>query len=105
MGGPGAVISMRPSRRGFLAGAAGAGLAAPASARASARLPLAANQQLTAALQQAPSLTPWFAGLADRLSARCNIVCVGDSITEGQHAAGPPSTGFENRWLARLRHA
>jgi lysophospholipase L1-like esterase len=54
-------------------------------------------------LQQTPSLTPWFAGLADRLSSRCNIVCIGDSITEGQHAAGPPSTGFENRWLARLR--
>jgi lysophospholipase L1-like esterase len=58
--------------------------------------------QLLAA-QQTQALTPLFAGLAGRLSARCNIVCLGDSITEGQHADGPPSTGFENRWLARLR--
>ncbi len=58
-------------------------------------------QQL--ATQQTQALTPLFAGLAGRLSARCNIVCLGDSITEGQHAGGPPSTGFENRWLARLR--
>jgi lysophospholipase L1-like esterase len=94
---------MRPSRRGFLAGAAGVSLATPATrARASARQ-LAASQRLTAALQQSPSLTPWFAGLAGRLSARCNIVCIGDSITEGVHASGPPFTGFENRWLARLR--
>jgi lysophospholipase L1-like esterase len=53
--------------------------------------------------QQAQALTPLFAGLAGRLSARCNIVCLGDSITEGEGATGPPSTGFENRWLARLR--
>jgi lysophospholipase L1-like esterase len=50
-----------------------------------------------------PSLTPWFAALANRQFARCNVVCLGDSITEGQHAVGPPGTGFENRWLARLR--
>jgi len=94
---------MRPSRRGFLAGAAGAGLAPATQSRASSLPPLASSTRLTASLQQTPSLTPWFAGLADRLLARCNVVCVGDSITEGQHAYGPPSTGFENRWLARLR--
>jgi lysophospholipase L1-like esterase len=52
--------------------------------------------------QQTQALMPLFAGLAGRLSARCNIVCLGDSITEGQ-GAGPLSSGFENRWLARLR--
>jgi lysophospholipase L1-like esterase len=98
------VIHIRPSRRGFLASAAGAGLAPPATrSRAGSPPQLAVGQQLSASLQQTPSLTPWFAGLANRLSARCNVVCLGDSITEGQHAAGPPSTGFENRWLARLR--
>jgi lysophospholipase L1-like esterase len=59
--------------------------------------------QPLATTQQSQALTPLFAGLAGRLSARCNIVCLGDSITEGQGAAGPPSSGFENRWLARLR--
>jgi len=104
-----------PSRR-FLIGAAGVGLVAPAirpkphspkdiqhtrlTQRANGRT-LTPLQSL--ATQQSQALTPLFAGLADRLSARCNIVCLGDSITEGQGAAGPPSTGFENRWLARLR--
>lgn len=45
---------------------------------------------------------PLYAGLAGRLTSRCNIVCVGDSVTEGQHAQGPPFTGFENRWIARF---
>jgi lysophospholipase L1-like esterase len=54
------------------------------------------------ASQQNQALTPWFAALSNRLSARCNVVCLGDSITEGMHAAGPPSTGFENRWVERL---
>lgn len=53
--------------------------------------------------QRAQALTPWFAGLANRQSARCNLVCLGDSITEGQGALGPPSTGLEDRWIARLR--
>lgn len=64
-------------------------------------LTAAGQQQLYAERSQA--LTPWYAGLANRQFARCNVVCLGDSITEGQHASGPPQTGFENRWLARLR--
>lgn len=108
---PPADWSVAGSRRGFLAGAVGAGLAAPAmrigrGAAASGQHQAAAQQsgaQPQLASQQAPALTPWFAGLSGRLSARCNVVCLGDSVTEGMHASGPPSTGFENRWLARLR--
>src|SRR5271166_3614575 len=105
-----------PSRRLFLGGAAGAGVALPSMRSKPAGDALADDARLLVAPQrgaqrarlqlgpqQAPALTPLYAGLAGRLSARCNIVCVGDSITEGQHAEGPPSTGFENRWLARLR--
>ncbi|HEX9065098.1 MAG TPA: SGNH/GDSL hydrolase family protein [Streptosporangiaceae bacterium] len=104
------------SRRGFLVTAAGAGLAAPAANLAGARTArgteassgthrqavtlLAAQPAVSAQLDQA--LTPWLAGLANRLSVRCNVVCLGDSITEGVHAVGPPFTGFQNRWLARL---
>lgn len=107
------------SRRGFLArvagaagavGAAGAGLAVPGLRPAQAAsanglgqrpsTPSTAPGYAGAQLNQA--LTPWLAGLSNRLSARCNVVCLGDSITEGVHASGPPSTGFENRWLARL---
>src|SRR5215813_8629468 len=106
-----------PSRRGFMAAAAGAGLAGPA-ARAQLVAPGAAHHHANAMQQAAPvttqeaisaqqtqALTPWFAGLSNRLSVRCNIVCIGDSITEGVHAQGPPSTGFQNRWLARLADA
>src|SRR5215469_18231864 len=115
-----ATLRPGPSRR-FLIGAAGAGLVAPIirpkpheyapandrharvdghrpTGRARVAAPLVAFTG-----QQSQALTPLFAGLAGRLSARCNIVCLGDSITEGQGAAGPPSSGFENRWLARLR--
>lgn len=101
-----------PSRR-FVIGAAGAGLVAPLI-RPNSRKPLDKRQASVAhghsltplqplSSQQTQPLTPLFAGLAGRLSARCNIVCLGDSITEGQGAEGPPSSGFENRWLARLR--
>jgi len=115
-----ATLRPGPSRR-FLIGAAGAGLVAPIirpkpheyapandrharvdghrpTGRARVAAPLVAFTG-----QQSQALTPLFAGLAGRLSARCNIVCLGDSITEGVHADGPPSSGFENRWLARLR--
>jgi lysophospholipase L1-like esterase len=110
-----------PSRR-FLIGAAGASLVAPViRPRRGGHAPaaerhmsiallsddrlLASPPQPLAALpaHQSQALTPLFAGLAGRLTARCNIVCIGDSITEGQGAEGPPSSGFENRWLARLR--
>jgi hypothetical protein len=99
-----------PSRR-FLFGAAAVGLVAPVIRPKPRRpvRPLTGDYLLTAAARplaltlQAQQLTPLFAGLAGRLDARCNIVCIGDSITEGQHAEGPPSTGFENRWLARFR--
>lgn len=101
-----------PSRR-FVIGAAGAGLVAPIigpkpHTAIGQRHASAANQHVLtplqpSATQQSQALTPLFAGLAARLSTRCNIVCLGDSITEGQGAQGPPSSGFENRWLARLR--
>jgi lysophospholipase L1-like esterase len=95
------------SRRGFLVGAAGAGLAVPAArsigtARAGRVTALDMASAQASASQQNQALTPWFAALSNRLSARCNVVCLGDSITEGQHAAGPPSTGFMNRWVERL---
>ena len=97
------------SRRGFLAGAAGTGLASPGvrsrgRGHATGRLSLAqADAPAAASLaEQNQALTPWFAGLSNRLTARCNVVCLGDSVTEGVHAQGPPSTGFQNRWLARL---
>lgn len=80
-------------------GAGGAGLIAPALRPK----PRAGTPIRPSVVQQSQALTPLFAGLAGRLSARCNVVCLGDSITEGQHADGPPSNGFENRWLARLR--
>jgi lysophospholipase L1-like esterase len=65
--------------------------------------PLSPLGEQELATQRAQALTPWFAGLSDRDYARCNVVCLGDSITEGQGAVGPPFTGFEDRWLARLR--
>lgn len=119
---PGRLAGLRagPSRR-LLIGAAGASLLGPvirpkpaghAAAERHMKLALLSDdralatppQPLTAlATQQSEALTPLFAGLAGRLTARCNIVCLGDSITEGQGASGPPSSGFENRWLARLR--
>lgn len=52
-------------------------------------------------------LTPFRAALANRQNATCNIVCLGDSITEGQHATGPTgpasTPGFDNKWVSRLR--
>ncbi|HEX9033911.1 MAG TPA: GDSL-type esterase/lipase family protein [Streptosporangiaceae bacterium] len=98
-----------PSRRRFLAATGVAGLAGPAvtGLRTGVRSLMPSSQNPAAAVpiasQQSRSLSPWFAGLSNRLSATCSVVCLGDSITEGVHASGPPSTGFENRWLARLR--
>lgn len=54
------------------------------------------QQQL--ASQRAQALVPWMSGLANRHYARCNIVCIGDSITEGQGA-----DTVDRRWIARLR--
>jgi len=48
--------------------------------------------------QRAAALLPWSAGLANRHYARCNVVCIGDSISEGQGA-----TQIDRRWIARLR--
>lgn len=103
------------SRRGFLAGAASTGLAgtglsgtgiASAGVRSRQNGHAAAGRSVALAIEspaeQNQALTPWFAGLSNRLTARCNVVCLGDSVTEGVHAQGPPSTGFQNRWLARL---
>lgn len=50
-----------------------------------------------------PALTPWYAALGNRQTTPANIICLGDSITEGQGATVSLDTGFENRWLARLR--
>jgi len=114
-------LRSRPSRR-FLIRAAGASLVTPVIGPKRGGHTPAADRHMNIALlsdnhvlataprplaalaaQQSQALTPLFAGLAGRLTARCNIVCIGDSITEGQGASGPPSSGFENRWLARLR--
>lgn len=54
------------------------------------------QQQLAA--QRAQALTPFLSSLANRHYARCNVVCIGDSITEGQGA-----TQADRRWIARLR--
>jgi lysophospholipase L1-like esterase len=95
------------SRRRFLIGAAGVGAGATSArlltptALADASTP-AGNPVAQVTSPQHQPLMPLYAGLAGRLTARCNIVCIGDSVTEGQHAFGPPFTGFENRWLARL---
>jgi lysophospholipase L1-like esterase len=48
--------------------------------------------------QSYQALTPLSAALGNRANARCNVVCLGDSITEGQHATTEPQ-----RWLACLR--
>lgn len=44
------------------------------------------------------ALMGWHAALANRHFQRANVVCLGDSITEGQGA-----TAFANSWPARLR--
>ncbi|WP_304455868.1 SGNH/GDSL hydrolase family protein [Nocardiopsis sp. YSL2] len=44
------------------------------------------------------ALMGWHASLANRHFARANVVCVGDSITEGQGA-----TDYAHTWPARLR--
>lgn len=59
--------------------------------------PSAYSQQQLAS-QRAQALIPWMSGLANRHYARCNVVCLGDSITEGQGA-----DTVERRWIARLR--
>lgn len=63
--------------------------------------PLTAFGQQQLFTQRSGPLTPFIAALANRQFARCNIVCVGDSITEGQHAQLPPY-GFLNRWVSQL---
>src|SRR5215467_6737855 len=111
----GAAMDTGTSRRGFLAGAASTGLAgtglsgtgiASAGVRSGQNGHAAAGRSVALAIEspaeQNQALTPWFAGLSNRLTARCNVVCLGDSVTEGVHAQGPPATGFQNRWLARL---
>lgn len=53
--------------------------------------------QQALATQRATRLQGWYAALAARDYARANIVCVGDSITEGQGA-----TVLDRRYVARL---
>lgn len=54
--------------------------------------------QQALATQRSQALTPWYAALANRQFARCDIVCLGDSITEGQAASA-----WDNAWRSRLR--
>jgi lysophospholipase L1-like esterase len=65
---------------------------------ASTAVALSALDQQQLATQRSRALLPWFNGLANRHYARCNVVCVGDSISEGQGA-----TQIDRRWIARLR--
>lgn len=44
------------------------------------------------------SLMGWHSALANRHFVRANVICIGDSITEGQGA-----TAFSNSWPQRLR--
>ena len=47
--------------------------------------------------QRASALRPFHAGLADRANAACDIVVIGDSITEGAQASAR-----SKRWVSRL---
>ncbi|HKU18094.1 MAG TPA: SGNH/GDSL hydrolase family protein [Candidatus Saccharimonadales bacterium] len=67
-----------------------------ASAATAVQLSAYGQQQL--ATQRAQALQRWFTALANRHYGRCNVVCLGDSITEGQGA-----TQETRRWLQRLR--
>lgn len=61
-------------------------------------LSASARTQQDLATQRSKAMLPWTNALANRHYARCNAVCIGDSITEGQGA-----TNVDRRWLARLR--
>ena len=65
---------------------------------AAAGLTASAYSQQQLDTQRAAALLPFSAGLANRHYARCNVVCIGDSISEGQGA-----TQVDRRWIARLR--
>lgn len=54
--------------------------------------------QQSLAAQRAQPLMRWITALANRHFGRCNVVCLGDSITEGQGA-----TQLAYRWTDRLR--
>ena len=65
---------------------------------------LTSGGQQYAATRRSQALIPWHAGLANRSTARCNIVCLGDSITAGQGAAVIGSEpGWDLCWRSRLR--
>lgn len=68
------------------------------AASAAGLVPMTIQGQQQLAAQRAAILQGWHAGLANRHYARCNIACIGDSITEGQGA-----TDMDRRWIARLR--
>jgi hypothetical protein len=105
---PGRLAGLRsgPSRR-FLMGAAGASLVAPVvrpwrggQATAADRhmniellsddtMLAAAGPLAETAAQRSLALTPLFAGLAGRLTTRCNIVCLGDSHHRGPGRGRP----------------
>lgn len=61
------------------------------------KTPLTIYGQQQLAGQRGQVLQPWLSSLANRHYARANVVCIGDSITEGQGA-----TLVDNRWIARL---
>lgn len=62
------------------------------------RVPLTALGQQELDTQRSLALMPWYTALAGRQFARCNVVCLGDSITEGQGA-----TNWDYAWRSRLR--
>lgn len=57
-----------------------------------------AKSQQQLATQRSRAMLAWTSALANRHYERCNVVCIGDSITEGQGA-----TQADRRWIARLR--
>jgi lysophospholipase L1-like esterase len=62
------------------------------------KTPMTIQGQQQLLTRRSSALQAWYAGLANRHFARANVVCLGDSITEGQGA-----TAADYRWLARLR--
>jgi lysophospholipase L1-like esterase len=64
-------------------------------------LNMGGNQVLGATgLRGSAGITALYAAIANRNNARCDIVVIGDSITEGQGA-----TAFTNRWVTQANRA
>ena len=61
-------------------------------------VPLTSATQQSLLTAQSTLLTPMSAAIANRHYARCDVVVLGDSLTEGQG-----QTAFNNRWVQRLQ--